>query len=151
MIQLKIAELALKYSLTQFFLLYSSSMNSSEANLRNLKSYHFTIYETVCPHIPRSAIKGVGLGNPKSFPQSNLKKTSAMLMSKYIIYQCQKNFHRAVFSIARPNVNLSQTVSNQSYYMNIGYFVYTCENLIFHLQAVKFVSEMVCLHNAYIP
>ena len=44
----------------------------------------------------------------------------------------------------------------QSYYRNIGYCegIYTCENLTFHLQTekdVKFVSEMVCLHNAYIP
>ena len=47
-------------------------------------------------------------------------------------------------------MNLSQT---QQSYRNMGYFegIYTCENLTFHLQTekdVKFVSEMVCLHNA---
>ena len=41
----------------------------------------------------------------------------------------------------------------QSYYRDIGYFegIYTCENLTFHMQTekdVKFVNEMVCLHNA---
>jgi len=57
-----------------------------------------------CVLIMKSQFKGVDLGYPKNFPIVKLKKNlhHGIVMSKYIICQSFKKFHRAVFSIAHP-------------------------------------------------
>ena len=47
-------------------------------------------------------LKGVDLGYPKNFPivQFFLNLHHGIIMSKYIIFQSFKKFHRAIFSIA---------------------------------------------------
>ena len=55
-------------------------------------------------HVHRSHFKGVDLGYPKNFPivQIFLNLHHGIVMSKYVICQSFKKFHRAVFSIAHP-------------------------------------------------
>jgi hypothetical protein len=50
------------------------------------------------------SLKVVDLGHPKMFPSFNFFKNlhHGIVMSKYIICQSLKKFHRAVFSIAHP-------------------------------------------------
>ena len=59
-------------------------------------------YDTICG--TRFSFKGVDLGYPKIFPSFNFffNLHHGIVMSKYIICQSFKKFHRAVFSIAYP-------------------------------------------------